>query len=43
MPLVKRYWNKKSELKFKDYLWFLNENENKENKVVFDKALKDFQ
>jgi hypothetical protein len=33
---------KKSELKFKDYLWFLNEEENKDNKIVFDKALKDF-
>ncbi|PWA04071.1 translocation/assembly module TamB domain-containing protein [Flavobacterium psychrotolerans] len=33
---------KKSELKFKDYLWFLNEGENKENKIEFDKALKNF-
>ncbi len=32
----------KSELKFKDYLWFLNENESKNNKVVFDKKLKHF-
>lgn len=31
---------KKSELKFKDYLWYLNEGENKENKIEFDKALK---
>ena len=29
----------KSELQFKDYLWFLNEKENKENnKIVFDKS-----
>lgn len=33
---------KKSELKFKDYLWYLNEKENDQNKVVFDKALKNF-
>lgn len=33
---------KKSELKFKDYLWYLNEDENKNNKIVFDKALKNF-
>ena len=33
---------KKSELKFKDYLWFLNENEDLKNKIVFDKALKNF-
>lgn len=33
---------KKSELKFKDYLWFLNENENGENKIVFDKKFKKF-
>jgi hypothetical protein len=33
---------KKSEVKFKDNLWFLNENENDQNKVVFDKGLKDF-
>ena len=33
----------KSELQFKDYLWFLNENENKEkNKIVFDKKLSNF-
>jgi hypothetical protein len=31
---------KKSELKFKDYLWYLNESENKENKIVFDKGFK---
>ena len=33
---------KKSELKFKDYLWFLNENENDQNKIVFDKKFKNF-
>lgn len=33
----------KSELQFKDYLWFLNEKENPENnKIVFDKKLKNF-
>ncbi len=33
----------KSELQFKDYLWFLNEKENKENnKIVFDKKLTNF-
>ena len=32
----------KSELKFKDYLWFINENDTDDNKVVFDKSLKNF-
>ena len=33
----------KSELKFKDYLWYLNENNAKENnKIVFDKKLNNF-
>ncbi len=32
----------KSEVKFKDYLWFVNENEAGDNKVVFDKKLKNF-
>ena len=32
----------KSELKFKDYLWYLNEKETSENKIVFDKLLKNF-
>lgn len=32
----------KSELKFKDYLWFLNENNLGDNKIVFDKKLKNF-
>jgi hypothetical protein len=33
---------KRSEVKFKDYLWFLNEAENRDNKVIFDKDLKKF-
>ena len=33
---------KKSELKFKDYLWFLNEEDEDENKIVFDKKFKNF-
>ena len=32
----------KSELKFKDYLWFLNENNSGNNKIVFDKKFKNF-
>jgi len=32
----------KSEMKFKDYLWYLNESDSDDNKVVFDKALKNF-
>jgi hypothetical protein len=33
----------KSELQFKDYLWFLNEKENPaDNKIVFDKKLSNF-
>jgi hypothetical protein len=33
----------KSELQFKDYLWFLNEKENPENnKIIFDKKLSNF-
>ena len=32
----------KSELKFKDNLWFINENDTDDNKVVFDKSLKNF-
>ena len=34
---------KKSEVNFKDYLWFLNENESKDNKIVFNKKLTDFK
>lgn len=33
---------KKSELNFKDYIWFINENEEKDNKIVFDKKLSNF-
>jgi hypothetical protein len=33
---------KKSEIKFKDYLWFINEQETNDNKIVFDKYLKNF-
>lgn len=33
---------KKSEVSFKDYLWFLNEDEAKDNKIVFNKKLTDF-
>lgn len=33
---------KKSEVHFKDYMWFLNEDENPNNKIVFDKELKNF-
>jgi len=32
----------KSEVKFKDYLWFLNENETPNNQIVFDKSFKNF-
>lgn len=34
---------RKSEVKFKDYLWFLNENESQNNRIVFDKELRNFQ
>lgn len=33
---------KKSEIKFKKYLWFINEQETEDNKIVFDKKFKDF-
>jgi len=33
---------KKSEMKFKDYLWYLNEADAKDNKVVFDKDIRNF-
>ena len=33
---------KKSEVKFKDNLWFLNEKDNDENKIIFDKKLTEF-
>lgn len=32
----------KSELFFKDFLWFLNEENNQDNKVVFNKSIRDF-
>ena len=32
----------KSEVKFKDYLWFLNEQETPDNQIVFDKEFKNF-
>ncbi len=33
---------KKSEMKFKDYLWYLNEDEAKDNQIVFDQFFKNF-
>ncbi len=33
----------KSEMKFKDYLWFLNEEETPNNQIVFDKSFKNFK
>jgi hypothetical protein len=32
----------KSEIKLKDYLWFLNEKATPDNKIVFDKSFKNF-
>jgi hypothetical protein len=32
----------KSEVKLKDYLWFLNEKDTPDNQIVFDKELKNF-
>lgn len=32
----------KSEMKFKDYLWYLNEHEEDDNQIVFDKKFKNF-
>ena len=32
----------KSEMQFKDFMWYLNENEQPDNRVVFDKSLKNF-
>ena len=34
---------KKSELHFKDYLWYINESNSGDNRVVFDKMLRDFR
>lgn len=33
----------KSELKFKDFLWYINEKDGPDNKIVFDKKLHDFR
>lgn len=33
---------KRSEINFKDYLWYLNENDSGDNKVIFNKKLTDF-
>ncbi|MFD2909113.1 translocation/assembly module TamB domain-containing protein [Flavobacterium ardleyense] len=33
---------KKSEIAFKEYTWFINENETNDNKIVFDKLFRDF-
>lgn len=33
---------KKSEMNLKEYLWFINENETNDNKIVFDKTLQNF-
>jgi TamB, inner membrane protein subunit of TAM complex len=32
----------KSEMMFKDFLWYVNENNNDKNKIIFDKDLKNF-
>ncbi|MBF7092407.1 translocation/assembly module TamB [Flavobacterium sp. ALJ2] len=32
----------KSELKFKDYMWYLNEKDEPDNQIVFDKGFKNF-
>ncbi|WP_298396278.1 translocation/assembly module TamB domain-containing protein [Flavobacterium sp.] len=32
----------KSEMMFKDYLWYINEEENDKNKIIFDKKLSSF-
>ena len=32
----------KSEVKFKDFLWFFNENEDQNSSVIFDKSLENF-
>src|SRR5690606_14731324 len=33
----------KSELKIKDYLWYLNEDDKSDNKIIFDKKLQNFR
>jgi hypothetical protein len=32
----------KSELKYQDFMWYLNEQDAHDNKIVFDKKLKNF-
>jgi hypothetical protein len=32
----------KSEVQFKDYLWYINEDDNNKNRIVFDKKLEQF-
>lgn len=32
----------KSEMMFKDFIWFINESENENNKIIFDKNLNNF-
>lgn len=32
----------KSEVQFKDYLWYINESDNNKNKIIFDKKLENF-
>ena len=32
----------KSEMMFKDFLWYINEEKNEENKIIFDKDFKNF-
>ncbi|MBY8961376.1 translocation/assembly module TamB domain-containing protein [Flavobacterium sp. D11R37] len=33
---------KKSEINFKDYLWYINEEDEQDNKIIFNKKLTDF-
>ncbi len=33
---------KRSEINFKDYMWYINENNTQDNKIVFNKKLTDF-
>ena len=33
---------KKSEMKFKDYIWYLNEDAEEDNQIVFDQYFKNF-
>ena len=34
---------KRSEINFKDYMWYINEQDTRDNKVVFNKKLTDFE